>query len=231
MPIGAPPAPHGGYLSQACRAAAQDRADSGGDSARAPALSSGALKGSSVPFGCATWCGIVVEGGGGCVQDRPKHKCPAVTTPTHRPGGMYSGPQWAVCPFEQRSTPTSGLRRTSATSPPYSQPLSPQRHGHTPSPSPHFSDHVPYHSPSASRRAPADGVTQRPRAHCCASASVPRIRRLPIIAVCAHTLFCVRVTWQWHSALPCGTVGRGFTKGQQQRVVCVCVCVCGCVCV
>ena len=125
--------------------------------------------------------------------------------------------------FERRCTTASVLRRTSATSPPYSQPLSPRRHGRTPSPSPHFSHHVPYHSLSASRRAPADGVTQRPHAHCCAPASVPRIRRLPIIAVCAHTLFCVRMTWQWHSAVPCGTVGRGLTKGQQQRVVCVCV--------
>ena len=56
-----------------------------------------------------------------------------------------------------------------------------------------------------------------------------RIRRFPIIAVCALALFCVRMTWQWHSAVPCGTVGRGLTKGQQQRVSCVGVCRCGCV--
>ena len=129
--------------------------------------------------------------------------------------------------FERRCTTASVLRRTSATSPPYSQPLSPQRHGRTPSPSPHFSHHVPYHSLSASRRAPAHGVTQRPHAHCCAPASVPWIRRLPIIAVCAHTLFCVRMTWQWPSAEPCGTVGRGPHEGATATGrVCVCVGVC-----
>ena len=137
--MGTPPAPHGGCLSQACRAAAQDGADSGGESVRAPALSSGAPKGSSVPFGCATWCGVVVCVGGGRVQERPKHKCPRSDNTYATPGGMYSGPQWAVCPFERRCTTTSVLRRTSATSPPYSQPLSPRRHGRTPSPSPHFS--------------------------------------------------------------------------------------------
>ena len=165
--------------------------------------------------------GLLWRGRGGRVQERPKHKCPAVTTPTQRPGGMYSGPQWALCTFERRSTPTSGLRRTSATSPPYSQPLSPRRHGHTPSPSPHFSHHVPYHSLSASRRAPADGATRRPHAHCCASASVPRIRRLPIMAVCTHTLFCVRVTWQWHSA----GLWRWASRRGNSDGFCVCVCV------
>ena len=45
--------------------------------------------------------------------------------------------------FKRRCTWTSVLRRTSATSPPYSEPLSPRRHEHTPSPSPHSPDVSP----------------------------------------------------------------------------------------
>ena len=103
--MGTPPAPRGGCLSQACRAAAQDGAESGGESARAPALSSGAPKGSSVPFGCATWCGIVVGAGGVAFRRGHNTSAPAVTTPTQRPGVCTAGPSGQCVPLN------GGVRR------------------------------------------------------------------------------------------------------------------------